>query len=408
MTGTSSDLSLSPTPDVGASSGQNVGDTASSVLLGSHAPKKLLVAGGGTGGHLFPGLAVADVWCAGRPEAQALFVGTRRGIEAKKVPEAGYDLAFLEVTGLKRMGLIKKVQGLLRLPSAFFQSVSILRRFRPDVVLGVGGYASGPVVMTAALLGIPTAIQEQNSVPGITNRILARFARVVFTAFPIQANRFPTKKIRALGNPVRAAIREALAEAPHVASSPLENTTDATPDDAPQVLVLGGSQGARAVNQLVLKAMAAEVNFPPVVLQCGARDEARVREDLRRLGLGNRVTLKPFIDDMAEAYRAAALVIARAGALTLAELALAGKPCLLVPLPTAADDHQTTNARSFETAGAGEVVPQSTTTSEALAARVLALVEDPAALRKMGAAALSLGKPNATVDITRELAALAD
>ena len=190
---------------------------------------RLLIAGGGTGGHLYPGMAVAEEVV--RRGGQVLFVGTARGLEARAVPAAGYVLEVLEVSGLKRVGLMAVLRGLLRLPKAFFRSLSILRHFRPDVVLGVGGYASGPVVLAAALWGYPTAIQEQNSVPGITNRILSRLVRVVMVAFDEARRFFPARKTETLGNPVRSTLVATLV------------SSNAAPSASPCFLVVGGSQG---------------------------------------------------------------------------------------------------------------------------------------------------------------------
>ena len=206
---------------------------------------RLLVAGGGTGGHLFPGIAVADE-VVRRGGGQVLFVGTTRGIESRAVPAAGYALETLQVSGLKRMGVVGTVRGLFRVPLALFRSLAILRRFKPEVVLGVGGYASGPMVLAAALLGYPTAIQEQNSVPGITNRVLGRLVRTIFIAFEDAVRFFPVRKIERVGNPVRQKIVTALEGVAMAEAAPTRL----------RILVVGGSQGARAVSDLVTAAAA--------------------------------------------------------------------------------------------------------------------------------------------------------
>ncbi len=206
---------------------------------------RLLVAGGGTGGHLFPGIAVADE--ASRRGGEILFVGTSRGIETRAVPAAGYALETLEVSGLKRMGVVGTLRGLVRVPLAMVRSMAILRRFKPEVVLGVGGYASGPMVLAAALLGYRTAIQEQNSVPGITNRVLGRLVRAIFIAFEDAARFFPARKLERLGNPVRHKIVAALERAVAAEAAP----------GKVRILVVGGSQGARAVSDLVTAAAVA-------------------------------------------------------------------------------------------------------------------------------------------------------
>jgi UDP-N-acetylglucosamine--N-acetylmuramyl-(pentapeptide) pyrophosphoryl-undecaprenol N-acetylglucosamine transferase len=353
---------------------------------------RLLIAGGGTGGHLYPGMAVAEEVV--RRGGQVLFVGTARGLEARAVPAAGYALELLEVSGLKRVGLMAVLRGLLRLPKAFFRSLSILRHFRPDVVLGVGGYASGPVVLVAALWGYPTAIQEQNSVPGITNRILSRLVRVVMVAFDEARRFFPARKTETIGNPVRSKLVTTLA-----AGSP-------DPNAAPRILVVGGSQGARAVNDLVLAAvevLARDGSLPALVHQTGPGDLDQCNERYRALGLADRIDVRPFIDEMAAEYHRASLVIARAGALTLAELAIAGRPAILIPLPTATDDHQSKNAARFAQTGAAIVLNQRTFTGAELAQLLSDLLADPGRRHAMAAAMRSLARPKAAADVVDRL-----
>jgi UDP-N-acetylglucosamine--N-acetylmuramyl-(pentapeptide) pyrophosphoryl-undecaprenol N-acetylglucosamine transferase len=359
---------------------------------------RLLVAGGGTGGHLFPGIAVADEVV--HRGGEVLFVGTSRGIETRAVPAAGYALETLEVSGLKRMGLAATLRGLVRVPLAIVRSIAILRRFRPEVVLGVGGYASGPMVLAAALMGYPTAIQEQNSVPGITNRVLGRLVRAVFIAFEDAARFFSASKIERLGNPVRQKIVAALAGVAPAAGSAQRF----------RILVVGGSQGARAVSDLVTAAAAAlstaNLDFS-LVHQTGSADLERISERYRALGLVERVTAKAFIEDMATAYAEADLVVARAGALTLAELAIAGRPVILIPLPTAADDHQRKNAAQFADAGAALVLDQGATRAEDLATAIAGLAKDRAKRAAMATAMRGLGRPQAAQAIADRLETLA-
>jgi UDP-N-acetylglucosamine--N-acetylmuramyl-(pentapeptide) pyrophosphoryl-undecaprenol N-acetylglucosamine transferase len=359
---------------------------------------RLLVAGGGTGGHLFPGIAVADE-AIRRGGSEVLFVGTSRGIETRAVPAAGYALETLDVSGLKRMGLWGTLRGLVRVPLALARSMAILRRFKPGVVLGVGGYASGPLVLAATLLGYPTAIQEQNSVPGITNRVLGKLVRAVFIAFEDAARFFPARKIEHLGNPVRQKIVAAL-----------ERVGPAEAADKVRILVVGGSQGARAVSDLVTGAAAllstANLDFS-IVHQTGSTDLDRIQERYRTLGLAGRVQVKAFIEDMAAAYAEAELVVARAGALTLAELAIAGRPAILIPLPTAADDHQRKNAARFASVGAAQVLDQVTARSEDLAAAIVGLAKDGAKRADMGVAMRKLARPQAAQAIVDRLEALA-
>jgi UDP-N-acetylglucosamine--N-acetylmuramyl-(pentapeptide) pyrophosphoryl-undecaprenol N-acetylglucosamine transferase len=364
---------------------------------------RVLIAGGGTGGHLYPGIAVAEEVVA--RGGQVLFVGTKRGIEARVVPAAGYPLELLQISGLKRVGPSAFLRGMGRLPLAFLRSLAILRKFRPDVVLGVGGYASGPLVLAAALTGRATAIQEQNSVPGVTNRVLGRVVRAVFTAFDAAASAFPPHKVVATGNPVRRAFTSLALAAP-------------APGDragAMHLLVVGGSQGARAVSDLVLGSVPILVKtlgpLRPlhIVHQTGSSDAERVQKAYAELGLGGQLVaeVRPFIDDMVAAYRDADVVIARAGALTLAELAIAGRPALLIPLPTATDDHQSKNAAAFAQSGAAVVLPQADTTAETLAAELAALLDKPSRRAQMAAAMTTLARPGAAAAVVDHLGKLA-
>jgi len=358
---------------------------------------RVIIAGGGTGGHLYPGIAIAEEVTA-RPGGEVLFVGTARGLEARLVPEAGFALETLEVSGLKRAGVAGMVRGLARLPRAFFASRAILRRFRPDLVIGVGGYASGPLVLAAAVSGYATAIHEQNSRAGLTNRLLGRIVRRVFVAFEEAARSFDGKKTELLGNPVRKRFFQRTSGA-----------AAAAPDAGElSVLVVGGSQGARAVNDLVVDMVAilapGPAGLPRIVHQTGPADLDRVRQSYAAINAPlDRIDVRPYIDDMPAELARASLVIGRAGALTLAELAIVGRPAILIPLPTAADDHQTTNARELERAGAAIVLPQARATGQALADLVTALARDGARRAGMAAAMAGLGKPDAARAIVDRL-----
>src|SRR5581483_3237989 len=286
---------------------------------------------------------------------------------------------------------------LVRVPRALWQSFKLLRRNQPDLVIGVGGYASGPMVLAAALSGRPTAILEQNSVPGITNRMLGKLVRAVFGAFEAARRFFPSRKYRLVGNPVRRALRQRLQASAGGAG------------DARGVLVVGGSQGAKAVNELVSEAMkllAAEGRAPTLRHQTGAADFAAMQQKYTDAHIP--VEVSPFIEDMAQAYRAAALVVARAGASTLAELTALGLPSLLIPFPHAADDHQTVNARELEAAGAARLLPQASTTPAELASAVSALLADDTARARMSAAARALARPHAHAEIADALESLVE
>jgi UDP-N-acetylglucosamine--N-acetylmuramyl-(pentapeptide) pyrophosphoryl-undecaprenol N-acetylglucosamine transferase len=342
---------------------------------------KLLIAGGGTGGHLFPGVAIAEELKARDPTAEVRFVGTRRGIEARVLPELGWPLELIEVSGLKTVGVLGALRGLLRLPRAWWQARRILKRFQPDAVIGVGGYASGPVVLAARLRGIPTAICEQNSIPGFTNKLLGRVVRAVFLSFDESRRFFKTKKVQMTGNPVRRALIAELRELPN------ERSVGNSAADAAHVLVCGGSQGAVAVNELASAALITLAKEMPlaIVHQTGEKDRD--------------ATAQRYAADMASAYRAADLVIGRAGATTVAELAIAGKPAVFIPFPFAADNHQELNAREMADQQAALMFRQSELTADKLADALRPLLLDAKQREAMGAAMKALAKPGAAAAI---------
>lgn len=349
---------------------------------------RMLIAGGGTGGHLFPGIALAEEFTTRHPNNAVLFVGTRRGLESKVVPAAGFALDTISVRGLKNKGLWQFLLGLLVLPWSFVESWRILSRFRPEVVVGVGGYASGPVVLTAWLRRIPTAVQEQNAMPGFTNRVLGHFVRAVFVAFDEARGAFPRRKTHLVGNPVRRKL--------------LDNyLRSKSAHDRFEVLVLGGSLGARGLNTRVLQALPVlsdlrdSIDF---VHQTGRADLETVRAGYAAAGL--RAEVAEFIDDMSAAYARSSLVVCRAGATTVAELAICKKASVLVPFPYATDDHQAVNARALVKAGAAVMFRESELTGELLASTIRSLYREPERLRRMEREAGLFGRPEAA----RELA----
>jgi UDP-N-acetylglucosamine--N-acetylmuramyl-(pentapeptide) pyrophosphoryl-undecaprenol N-acetylglucosamine transferase len=379
---------------------------------------RLMIAGGGTGGHLFPGVAIAEELRARAPGAPVRFVGTARGIEARVLPELGWDLELIQVSGLKTVGALGAVRGLFRLPRALWQARRAVKQWKPDAVIGVGGYASGPVVLMARLAGVPTAICEQNSIPGLTNKILGRIARAVFLSFEESRRFFKSKKVVMSGNPVRRALVEQLAPpaaaaadagvAPPAAADPesaagTESAAAAAAADAPiHVLISGGSQGAVAVNELASQALIALAKAAPgrrlaIVHQTGEKDLEATRA--RYAAAGVAAECHAFIRDMAAAYRAADLVIGRAGATTVAELAIAGKPAIFIPYPFAADNHQELNAREMAEAGAALMFRQSELTANLLADALRPLLDDPARRRTMGAAMKALARPGAAAAV---------
>lgn len=364
-------------------------------------PLRVVIAGGGTGGHLFPGIALAEEIRA--RGGDTLFVGTDRGIEARVLPEQGWALEKIDVAGIKGRGVMGLLRGLLRLPRAWWQSVRLLRRFRPDVVVGVGGYASGPVVATAAMLRIPTAILEQNSIPGITNRILSRLVRAVFCTFPDVRGRFPARKVVLTGNPIRQQLLGQL-----VAAGMTGEPAAASPRP-PRLFVFGGSQGARAINDAVLAALPGLLHEVPALEiwhQTGGPDEARVREGYAALGLAEpRARVAAFLKDMATPYSWADLVLCRAGATSLAELTAVGKPAVLVPFPHATDDHQEYNARALVDAGGAALLREREWTPETLAGTLADLLRDRDRLATMAAAMRRAARPEAAQTIVDAMSA---
>jgi UDP-N-acetylglucosamine--N-acetylmuramyl-(pentapeptide) pyrophosphoryl-undecaprenol N-acetylglucosamine transferase len=343
-------------------------------------PQRIVIAGGGTGGHLYPGIAVARELRRRLPEIVVTFAGTERGIEQTVVPREGFDLDVLRSAGLKGMSLAGLVRGLALLPVGGADAWRIVSRRRPHLVIGVGGYSSGPVVLIAALRRIPTLLLEQNAVPGFTNRSLARVVDGAAVTFESTLSYFGRRGF-VTGNPVRPEFFD---------------TSSAPGGGPPRVLIFGGSQGAHAINMAMVEAAPRLAAYPgglAITHQTGERDLERVRRGYRDAGLTARV--EPFLFTMDREMKSADLVICRAGATTLAELTAAGRPAILIPLPTAADDHQRRNAELLADAGAAEVLPQSSMTGELLAERIAALASDPSRRQAMSEAARRLSKPGA-------------
>lgn len=361
-------------------------------------PVRVLLTGGGTGGHVYPGLAVAEQVRRLAPEAEIRFVGTRRGLESTLVPRAGWPLATVPASGFRGLGLVARLRFLLNFAAGGLASLALLARRRPDVVLGTGGYVSAPVIAAARLLGITCAVQEQNAIPGSVNRLVGRWARRAYLGFPGAARWFPAGRCVATGNPVRAAMSAA--------------ATDGRKVPAPggrHVLVFGGSGGAATLNRAVGQAAAGwdARGDLTVLAQTGSREHATVGAAVAAAAPGGRVTVVPYIDDMAGELARADLVVCRAGAMTLAELHCLGKAAVLVPFPHATDDHQTRNALDCQKAGAAVVVPDAECDGPRLEALVTSLLADPDRLKGMAAAARALGRPDAAAVIAADILALA-
>lgn len=360
-------------------------------------PLRVVVAGGGTGGHLFPGIAVAEEIRSRDPRNTVRFISRGNEFERAALARAGFPLESIAVEGLKGRGRWNQVRALGRLPRAVAQSVCRLREFRPDLVVGLGSYSAGPVVLAAWLLRIPIALCEQNTLPGITNRILARLADRIFIAFERTGGGFDPHKTRWTGNPLRREIVNAAAggatDVPTVPSDPRRPFT---------VLVLGGSQGAHRVNTAVVEALdhLADRRRFFFIHQTGPADEAMAAAAYARSGTAARV--QAFFTDMAVQYRRADLVVCRAGATTVAEITALGKAAVFIPFPFAADDHQRLNARMLVDAGAAEMIDEQNLTGARLSARIGFYASHPEALANLAETAARLGKPNAARQIVDE------
>src|SRR5712692_9966110 len=362
-------------------------------------PLRVVIAGGGTGGHLYPGIAVARELLARRPDAQISFDGTARGIEARVVPREGFALDVIRSGGLKGKSIADRARGASLVPLGLVDAWRLLSLRRPHLVIGVGGYSSGPVVLVAALRGIATMLLEQNAVPGLTNRILARYVEAAAVTFNSTQAFFGSKAFVS-GNPVRPEFLAATG--PHQESA-LDDQASVI-----RVLVFGGSQGAHAINVAMVEAaaqLAASGSHLRLVHQTGERDVEMVRTAYRQAGL--QAEVEPFLHDMGRQLGNADVIVCRAGATTLAEITAAGRAAILIPLPTATDDHQRKNAEALAAAGAAEVLLQQEVTGPVLAGRLLALAGDRERRRRIASAARSLARPDAAkviVDRAIELA----
>jgi UDP-N-acetylglucosamine--N-acetylmuramyl-(pentapeptide) pyrophosphoryl-undecaprenol N-acetylglucosamine transferase len=359
---------------------------------------RIVIAGGGTGGHLFPGLAVAREILRRRPDARVSFAGTARGIEARVIPREALPLDLLRSGGLKGKSATARLRGAALLPVGLLDAWRIVGRRRPQLVIGVGGYSSGPVVLAAWLRGVPTMLLEQNAVPGLTNRLLAPIVRAAAVTFESTRTFFGAKSFVS-GNPVRPEFLE-------MARQREAGADDATPGVG--ILIFGGSQGAHAINVAMVEAapvLAAHPNLR-VAHQTGERDLEMVRAAYRQAGL--QADVEPFMFDMARRIAEAQVIVCRAGATTIAEVTAAGKASILIPLPTATDDHQRKNAEALAAAGAAEVLIQAEVTGTVLAQRVLDLASNDRRRERIAGAARALARPDAArviVDRALELIA---
>ncbi|MBZ5642072.1 MAG: undecaprenyldiphospho-muramoylpentapeptide beta-N-acetylglucosaminyltransferase [Acidobacteriia bacterium] len=345
---------------------------------------KLLIAGGGTGGHVFPALAIAREWMSRGTEREVLFVGTQRGLESRLVPEAGFPLETIRSAGLKGIGGMRLARNVAKLAPAMWDSFAILRKHKFCAALGVGGYAAGPMMLAAVLRGLPTVVFEPNAEPGFTNRILARMATRIATAYEA-----PTKlwgaKATLTGIPVRP---EFFAIAERAPSAPFH------------ILITGGSQGALVINRTLVDAadlLAAKKHLLSIVHQTGERDYNAVRVAYARREINAEVL--PFIGNMAERFAQADLIVCRAGAITAAEVAAAGRAAIFIPFGASTDSHQLRNAQEMERQGAARLIPEPQLTAERLTQEIFSLLDAPADLQAMAANARRLSRPRAVQEI---------
>ena len=354
---------------------------------------RLLLAGGGTGGHLFPAVALAEQLREEEPASEVLFVGTEQGLEARLLPELGLPLKTIEMSGWAGLGLQARLKALANLFKGLGQAGRILKDFQPQVVVGVGGYASVPVLLGAKKMGVPYLIHEQNAWPGLANRLLGRWAQTICLSYQAAADAFPGGRTVVTGNPIRSALRRC----------------PALEDQPPALLVFGGSHGARAINRAVLAALPylqQRCGDFKIIHQTGRLDFDEVLAGYRSAGWDN-VEVQAFINDMATAYQQASLVVCRAGATTLAELTACGRPAILVPYPHATGRHQSINARALADQGAAIVIEQADLTPDALGRQITDLLAQRERLQAMAAAARQMARPEAAASLLQECRKLA-
>ena len=345
---------------------------------------KLLIAGGGTGGHVFPAIAIAREWLSRGREREVVLVGTQRGIEMKLVPQAGLPLETLRAAGLKGKGGLTLVKNFAKLAPGMLDAFSILRSHKPVAAFGVGGYAAGPMLLATWLGGIPNVIFEPNAEPGFTNKVLARMSKRIATGYEVTAAALGRKAV-VTGNPVRA---EFFQIAPRKPEKPF------------RLLVTGGSQGALPINRVFVDAMdllAARKQDLRVVHQTGERDYDAVRTAYARREF--RAEVVPFLGNMAERFAWADLIVCRAGAITAAEVAASGRAAIFIPFGRATDSHQLRNAEAMSTSGAGKLITEPELTAERLTNEIFSLLDEPERLEQLSLRARELGKPNAARDI---------
>ena len=361
------------------------------------ATKKLLIAGGGTGGHLFPGIAIAQEFMSTNPQNTVLFVSTGNDFEKSVLSHAGFRLQEITAGAIKGLGRWRQIKSMIRIPKGIMGSMRILKNYQPDLVLGVGSYAAGPVVMAAWLMGKKIVLHEQNILPGITNRLLSRFAERIYVSFRDTGEKFDPNKVKVTGNPVRKDILIRREEDPNGAADQVHFFT---------VVIIGGSQGAHGINMAVidaLKHLRGKDRYC-FIHQTGSADEKDVKAAYKKHAVSN--TVQSFFKEMGHLYQQADLVICRAGATTVAEVTALGKSVIFIPFPFAADNHQVLNARSLAQTGAAEMILQKDLSGTLLAQKIEYYASNSEARGQMALKARDFGRPYAARDIVEDIYAL--
>ncbi len=359
--------------------------------MGEMGVKTLMIGGGGTGGHIYPAIAIAREYVARDKNRRVIFVGTERGLEKTIVPKAGFPLEFISIGGLKGKGGLDLLRSIFRLPHGFIQAFRLVGKYRPNVALGVGGYSSGPVLVAAALRGVPTIIHEQNAFPGLTNRLLARIVKKVVVAFAEALPRLKRSDGVVTGNPVRAEFFSAT-----------QRPSDPATVRRQRLLIFGGSQGSRVLNDAMTGALLFLSRLKDrldIVHQTGPNELQKVQQAYRTSGAFPNARVIAYLDPIVDEIAAADLVVCRAGAMTIGELCAIGRPAIFVPFAAATNNHQELNARVVERAGGGIVITEAQLTPEKLGAAITEIMTDPERTRRMGAAARALAAPEATKKI---------
>ncbi len=362
---------------------------------------KVIVSGGGTGGHIFPAIAIANEIKALNPKADILFVGARGRMEMQRVPDAGYKIIGLPIEGFNRKNPFKNIKVLIDILKSQWIARKVIKDFKPQVVVGVGGFASGPTLNTAAKMGIPTLIQEQNSYAGVTNKLLAKSANRICVAYEGMDRFFPAEKIIMTGNPVRQALLSS-----KISKEDALRQFGLKPE-CPTILIIGGSLGARTLNESVLgKLDTIQSSNIQIIWQTGKYYSQHIAETLAKHPKVENLVVKDFISDMPSAYAAADLVVSRAGASSISELCLLGKPCILVPSPNVAEDHQTKNAKALSNIGAAILITDAEAPQK-LIGSAISVVQDGSKLKELSANIKKLAISDSANRIAKEVLKLA-